>query len=72
MEEDSSQLAKPETPHNMEAEAEADEEERDTESNSLRQPLLKRNRTLSSSPLALVGANVSHIESLDYEYIYIF
>ena len=68
MEEDSSQLAKQETPHRMEAED--DEEERDPESNSLRQPLLKRNRTLSlsSSPLALVGAKVSHIESLDYEY----
>ena len=65
MEEDSSHLAKQETPHSMEAEA--DEEERDPESNSLSQPLLKRNRTLSSSPLALVGAKVSHIESLDYE-----
>lgn len=43
------------------------EQERDPESNSLRQPLLKRNRTLSSSPFALVGAKVSHIESLDYE-----
>ncbi|XP_049371200.1 chloride channel protein CLC-b [Solanum verrucosum] len=43
------------------------EEERDPESNSMRQPLLKRNRTLSSSPFALVGAKVSHIESLDYE-----
>ena len=66
MEEDSSQLAKPETPHNMEAEAD-EEEERDTESNSLRQPLLKRNRTLSSTPQALVGSKVSNIESLDYE-----
>lgn len=46
----------------------ADEEAgRDPESNSLHQPLLKRNRTLSSSPLAMVGAKVSHIESLDYE-----
>ncbi|CAN4080428.1 unnamed protein product [Withania somnifera] len=45
----------------------SNEEERDPESNSLRQPLLKRNRTLSSSPFALVGAKVSHIESLDYE-----
>ncbi|KAL3376587.1 hypothetical protein AABB24_003162 [Solanum stoloniferum] len=43
------------------------EDERDPESNSMRQPLLKRNRTLSSSPFALVGAKVSHIESLDYE-----
>lgn len=48
---------------------EAEEEERDPESNSLQQQLLKRHRTqsLSSNPLALVGAKVSHIESLDYE-----
>lgn len=46
---------------------EAGEEERDPETNSLHQPLLKRNRTLSANPLALVGAKVSHIESLDYE-----
>ncbi|KAA8530108.1 hypothetical protein F0562_004818 [Nyssa sinensis] len=39
----------------------------DPESNSLHRPLLKRNRTLSSNPLAIVGAKVSHIESLDYE-----
>lgn len=45
----------------------ADLEERDPESNSLHRPLLKRNLTLSSSPLAMVGAKVSHIESLDYE-----
>ncbi|KAL0431568.1 UNVERIFIED_CONTAM: Chloride channel protein CLC-b [Sesamum radiatum] len=44
-----------------------DDEEQDPESNTLHQPLLKRNRTLSSSPLAIVGAKVSHIESLDYE-----
>ncbi|PIN09796.1 Cl- channel CLC-7 and related proteins (CLC superfamily) [Handroanthus impetiginosus] len=44
-----------------------DEEEQDPESNDLHQPLLKRNRTLSSSPLAIVGAKVSHIESFDYE-----
>lgn len=44
------------------------EEERDPESNSLQQPLLKRNKTsLSSNPLAIIGAKVSHIESLDYE-----
>ncbi|RVX06794.1 Chloride channel protein CLC-b [Vitis vinifera] len=42
-------------------------EERDLESNPLNQPLLKRSRTLSSNPLAIVGAKVSHIESLDYE-----
>uniref|UniRef100_A0A803MLD5 Uncharacterized protein n=1 Tax=Chenopodium quinoa TaxID=63459 RepID=A0A803MLD5_CHEQI len=34
---------------------------------SLHQPLLRRNRTLSASHLAMVGAKVSHIESLDYE-----
>ncbi|GER33492.1 chloride channel [Striga asiatica] len=39
----------------------------DPETNNLHQPLLKRNRTLSSNPLAIVGAKVSHIESLDYE-----
>lgn len=41
----------------------------DTESNTLNQPLVKANRTLSSTPLALVGAKVSYIESLDYEYV---
>ncbi|KAM3364090.1 chloride channel protein CLC-a-like [Capsicum galapagoense] len=40
------------------------EEERDTESNC---SLLKRNQTLSSTSIAIVGAKVSHIESLDYE-----
>ncbi|XP_057800631.1 chloride channel protein CLC-a-like [Salvia miltiorrhiza] len=39
----------------------------DPESNDLHLPLLKRNRTLSSTPLAIVGTKVSHIESLDYE-----
>nr|GME06950.1 chloride channel protein CLC-B [Ipomoea batatas]GME09520.1 chloride channel protein CLC-B [Ipomoea batatas] len=39
----------------------------DPESNSLHRPLLKRNRTLSSTPLAMIGAKVSPIESLDYE-----
>lgn len=43
--------------------------EQDPEShNSMEQPLLKRHRTLSSVPLAMVGAKVSYIESLDYEY----
>ncbi|KAL8159794.1 LOW QUALITY PROTEIN: hypothetical protein V2J09_001331 [Rumex salicifolius] len=43
-------------------------EVRDLESNCLRELLLlKRHRTLSSSPLAMVGAKVAHIESLDYE-----
>ncbi|CAH8388410.1 unnamed protein product [Eruca vesicaria subsp. sativa] len=44
-----------------------EEEQGDPESNTLNQPLVKANRTLSSTPLALVGTKVSHIESLDYE-----
>ncbi|KAL7605355.1 hypothetical protein Lser_V15G20800 [Lactuca serriola] len=57
MEKDSEQMAET-----------TNQQERDMESNSLHQPLLKRNLTaLSSSPLALVGAKVSYIESLDYE-----
>lgn len=71
MEEDSSEFAEKTPDHNMEADKSEDgdqeEEERDPESNSLIQPLLKRNRTLSTNPLAMVGAKVSHIESLDYE-----
>ncbi|KAL0450791.1 UNVERIFIED_CONTAM: Chloride channel protein CLC-b [Sesamum latifolium] len=51
---------------NMEG-PEEEEEEDDPECNNLHHPLLKRNRTLSSSPLAIVGAKVSYIESLDYE-----
>ncbi|KAH0899627.1 hypothetical protein HID58_049195 [Brassica napus] len=43
-------------------------EQGDAESNTLNQPLVKANRKLSSTPLALVGTKVSHIESLDYEY----
>jgi chloride channel 7 len=66
MEEESSQFTEAETTHNMEREA--DEEEIDPESNPLNQPLLKRSRTVSSNPLAMVGAKVSYIESLDYEY----
>ncbi|GFP98968.1 chloride channel protein clc-b [Phtheirospermum japonicum] len=46
---------------------EEDDDQFDPETNNLHQPLLKRNRTLSSSPLAIVGTKVSHIESLDYE-----
>jgi chloride channel 7 len=34
---------------------------------SLEQPLLKRSNTLTASHYAMVGAKVSHIESLDYE-----
>lgn len=54
----------------MEEEVEREEEEQeiDPESNNpLNQRLIKRSRTLSSSPLALVGEKVSYIESLDYE-----
>ncbi|EXC31330.1 Chloride channel protein CLC-b [Morus notabilis] len=65
MEENSKQYAETAIPQ-VEAET-VDLEERDPESNSLTRPLLKRNRTLSSSPLAIVGTKVSHIESLDYE-----
>ncbi|KAI4979643.1 hypothetical protein ZWY2020_016396 [Hordeum vulgare] len=36
---------------------------------SLQQPLLKRSNTLTANHLAMVGAKVSHIESLDYEII---
>lgn len=64
MEEDSNQYAEASMPN---IEAEVDLEDRDPESNSLSQPLLKRNRTLSTNPLAIVGTKVSHIESLDYE-----
>ncbi|KAL3636684.1 hypothetical protein CASFOL_018983 [Castilleja foliolosa] len=48
-------------------EKQGEEDETDPESNELHQPLLKRNRTISSSTLAIVGTKVSHIESLDYE-----
>lgn len=61
MEKESSQfIAEATTTQNMEGEA-------DEESNPLNQPLLKRSRTLSSNPLAMVGDKVSYIESLDYE-----
>lgn len=64
MEEDSNQYAEASSP-NMETEVYL--EERDPESNSLHQTLLKRNITLSTNSLAIVGTKVSHIESLDYE-----
>ncbi|CAM8992282.1 unnamed protein product [Rhodiola kirilowii] len=52
----------------MEEAGTAAQSEQDPEShNSMEQPLLKRHRTLSSVPLAMVGAKVSYIESLDYE-----
>lgn len=64
MEEDPNRVVEESSPNGMAGEA--DEEDRDPESNS-NQPLLKRHRTLSSNPLAMVGAKVAHIESLDYE-----
>ncbi|KAK4477317.1 hypothetical protein RD792_016534 [Penstemon davidsonii] len=42
-------------------------EERDPESNMINQPLLKRAPVLPVNPVAIVGAKVTHIESLDYE-----
>ncbi|XP_041007964.1 chloride channel protein CLC-b-like [Juglans microcarpa x Juglans regia] len=65
MEEEFSQVTAAKATPNMEGEV--DEEERDPEINPLNQSLLKRSRTLSSTPLAMVGAKVSYIESLDYE-----
>ncbi|KAJ0694360.1 putative CBS domain, chloride channel, voltage gated, chloride channel, core [Helianthus annuus] len=56
MEKDSDKLAEQTNQH-----------EKDPETNTLHQPLLKKNHTLSSSQLALVGAKVSRNESLDYE-----
>ncbi|KAM7278858.1 hypothetical protein ACFE04_005992 [Oxalis oulophora] len=58
--------------NNMEEENDVEEEAAEgCNSNNtctLQQPLLlKRNRTLSSNPLALIGTKVSYIESLDYE-----
>lgn len=67
MEETCSQYAETEAAHDLEEDAENGESGRDPETNILQQPLLKRSRTLSSSPLAMVGAKVSYIESLDYE-----
>ncbi|XP_072958056.1 chloride channel protein CLC-b-like [Typha angustifolia] len=46
-----------------------DEDVLDPESNPLHEPLLKRSPTLTANHLAMVGAKVSHIESLDYEII---
>uniref|UniRef100_A0A803NEF6 Uncharacterized protein n=2 Tax=Chenopodium quinoa TaxID=63459 RepID=A0A803NEF6_CHEQI len=55
------------TQQNMEADEASVNGEADLENNFLHQPLLKRNRTLSASHLAMVGAKVSYMESLDYE-----
>lgn len=65
MEESSS--AFPEKEAAARVELEGEEGGHDPESNSLRNPLLKRTPTLTSSQYAVVGAKVSHIESLDYE-----
>lgn len=64
---ESNQISEPTATAHIEEEEKDGERERDPESNSLHQPLLKRSPTLSSNPLAIVGAKVSHIESLDYE-----
>lgn len=46
---------------------EEEEEGDDAERSTLHRPLLKDYQTLSSNSIAIVGAKVSHIESLDYE-----
>ncbi|KAM7506502.1 hypothetical protein LguiA_016955 [Lonicera macranthoides] len=70
MDEEASQSAESISYNMQRHDGDEEEGQGDPESNSLSQPLLlKRNRTLSSSPLAMVGAKVSHIESLDYEYL---
>lgn len=38
---------------------------------SLHEPLLLKNRKNTTSQIAIVGANVSPIESLDYEYVFL-
>ncbi|KAJ3671890.1 hypothetical protein LUZ60_007969 [Juncus effusus] len=55
--------------HDMDIEEREGEEVHDLESDTLHTPLLKKRRNggLSASHLAMVGAKVSHIESLDYE-----
>ncbi|KAL3653816.1 hypothetical protein CASFOL_003497 [Castilleja foliolosa] len=65
--EDVYKLVEQEEVRDMDRQDEGDDDQFDPETNNLHQPLLKRNRTLSSSPLAIVGTKVSHIESLDYE-----
>ncbi|GAB4847964.1 hypothetical protein Ancab_027026, partial [Ancistrocladus abbreviatus] len=66
MAEDSGQLVKMPSTATQSVEGGANGEA-DLESNSLNQPLLRKSRTLSANSLAMVGAKVSHIESLDYE-----
>ncbi|PWA45158.1 chloride channel B [Artemisia annua] len=67
MENDSNTSAETNTTTRSNMEDQTSQQEPDPESNSLHQPLLRRNKTLSSSPLALIGTKVSYIESLDYE-----
>lgn len=40
-----------------------------SEDHNLREPLLLKCRTNTTSQIAIVGANISPIESLDYEYV---
>lgn len=68
MGESSDTISEPATAATTHVELDGGEDEQDPESNSLHQPLLKRSPTLTASHLAMVGAKVSHIESLDYEY----
>ncbi|OAY73351.1 Chloride channel protein CLC-b [Ananas comosus] len=67
MGESSDTISEPAAAATTHVELDGGEDEQDPESNSLHQPLLKRSPTLSASHLAMVGAKVSHIESLDYE-----
>lgn len=41
-----------------------------SEDHNLREPLLLKCRTNTTSQIAIVGANICPIESLDYEYAY--
>lgn len=63
--EESDQLAESETTYHMEGQT--IKQEKELKNNYFHEPLLKRNRTLSASPQAIIGAKVSNIESLDYE-----
>lgn len=51
----------------MDGKEEREADLHDIESDTMHTPLLTRRNTLSTSHLAMVGAKVSHIESLDYE-----
>ncbi|XP_073117483.1 chloride channel protein CLC-b-like [Elaeis guineensis] len=66
MEETSKLIPEPTTAA-ADLEVDGEEDEQDPESHSLHQPLLKRTPTLTTHHLAMVGAKISHIESLDYE-----